>query len=328
MNKVETDTLSTMTSSFRIAHISDTHVSPEYNRHNVGKLKNILAYVVDNKFDHIAITGDITGNGEYGGYRSVRRVLKYFDLLNYDKLSVTIGNHDIFGGVHRAEDLFTFGSRCRLRDYGAQVKMFERSFKETFPNKAYKGESPFPFVKIVGPVALIGLNSISRFHAIWNPVGSNGRIEDDQLEEVERILLHPSISALKKIVLIHHHFNKYQPHSDSFGTTLYHKFEAQTLKLYGKDRIEELFSRSGVDAVLHGHTHIEGVYSRSGMMFSSAALNPVRDRVDIDEPATDTELLFNEISVSSEGTIVVSRRRAFVHHKGTSSQAIDQKHYS
>ena len=326
MNKVETDTLSTMTSSFRIAHISDTHVSPEYNRHNVGKLKNILAYVVDNKFDHIAITGDITGNGEYGGYRSVRRVLKYFDLLNYDKLSVTIGNHDIFGGVHRAEDLFTFGSRCRLRDYGAQVKMFERSFKETFPNKAYKGESPFPFVKIVGPVALIGLNSISRFHAIWNPVGSNGRIEDDQLEEVERILLHPSISALKKIVLIHHHFNKYQPHSDSFGTTLYHKFEAQTLKLYGKDRIEELFSRSGVDAVLHGHTHIEGIYSRSGMMFSSAAMNPVRDGAEVEEPLTDSQLSFNEVSVSDEGLIVVSKRRAAVLPKGTSSRALDWKH--
>ncbi len=327
MKMTETETLSTTTSSFRIAHISDTHVSPEYNRHNVAKLKNLLAYIVDEQFDHIAITGDITGNGEDGGYRSVRRLLKYFDLLQYDKLSVTIGNHDIFGGVHRAEDLFNFGSRCRTRDYDAQVRLFERSFKETFPNKAYAGESIFPYVKIVGPVALIGINSISRFHAMWNPVGSNGRIADAQIEEVERMLLHPSIAALKKVVLIHHHFNKYRPFSNSLGTSLYQKFEAQTLKLYGKDRVEQVFRKCGVDAVLHGHTHIEGIYSRSGIMFSSASLNRVRDGADVDDPVAKSQLGFNEISVSSEGTIMVSKRRVIVQPKGTSSRALDKKIY-
>lgn len=314
-----------MTSSFRIAHISDTHVSPEYNRHNILKLKNLLAYAIEERFDHIIITGDITGNGELRGYRSVRRLLKYFGLLNYDRLSVTIGNHDVFGGVHRAEDLFTFGQQCRKVDYDRQVSLFERTFRETFPKKAYAGENPFPFVKIVGPLAIVGMNSISRFHKLRNPVGSNGRVSEGQLEEVERILHHPSIADLKKIVLIHHHFNKYQPYSESLGTTLYQKFEAQTLKLYGKKRVEEVFRQAGVDAVLHGHTHVEGVYSREGIMFSSTALNPVREKHDAEDPALDSRLKFNEISISGNGSIEIRKRRAVVLPKGSSSRAFDKK---
>lgn len=313
-----------MESSFRIAHISDTHISPEYNRANILKLKSLLAHAIDEQVDHIVITGDITGQGEIRGYRSIRRLLKYFDLLHYDKLSVTIGNHDIFGGVHRPEDLFTFGQHCRTTDYQGQLRLFERSFKETFPRKAYKGESPFPYVKIVGPAAMIGINSISPFHPLLNPVGSNGRITDAQLTGIERILRHPSIADMKKIILIHHHFNKFEPYTESFGTTLYQKFESQTLKLYGKKKVESIFRECGVDAVLHGHTHIEGIYSRFGIMFSSAALIPVRERHDSEDPSVDGKLRFNEISISDDGEIKLTRRFARVEAKGGSLQTIEK----
>ncbi len=325
LNNIET--LSTSTTAYRIAHISDTHVSPEYNRHNIVKLKNLLAHAVDEDFDHIVITGDITAHGEERGYRSVRRLLKYFDLLNYDRLSVTVGNHDIFGGVHRAEDILTFGKHCRTTDYSAKLRLFERTFRETFPKKAYDGENIFPFVKIVGPVALVGLNSIREFHPLFNPVGSNGRVSDAQLEEAERMLAHPSISQMKKVVLIHHHFNKYQPYSDSLGTRLYQKFESRTLKLHRRGNVEEVFRNGGVDVVLHGHTHVEGVYSRAGVVYSSTALNPVRGRDDNNEPDADHRPSFNEIAVSDEGDIEVKKRRSTVHPKGSSSRALDMKYY-
>ncbi len=317
----------TSTTAFRIAHISDTHVSPEYNRHNIVKLKNLLAQTVDERFDHIVITGDITAHGEERGYRSIRRLLKYFDLLNYYRLSVTIGNHDIFGGVHRAEDIFTFGQHCRTTDYNAKLRLFERAFKETFPKKAYDRENPFPFVKIVGPVALIGLNSIREFHPFLNPVGSNGQVSDFQLDEAERILAHPSISQMKKIVLIHHHFNKYEPYSGSLGTTLYQKFESQTLKLHRKGDVEDVFRNGGVDIVLHGHTHVEGVYSHAGVIYSSTALNPVRGRDNNDEPDADRRPSFNEIAVSNEGDIEVKRRTMAAQPKGSTSRALDMRLY-
>lgn len=322
MSTILLNTVSTMESSFRIAHISDTHVSPEYNRINIVRLKSFLAHVMDENFDHVVITGDVTGQGELRGYRSVRRLLKYFNLLRYDKLSVTIGNHDIFGGVHRAEDLFTFGQHCRTTDYQKQVRIFERAFKETFPRKAYTGESPFPYVKIIGPAAIIGINSVSPFHPLVNPVGSNGQITEDQIVGIERILRHPSIADLKKIVLIHHHFNKFRPYAQSLGARLYGKFESQTLKLYGKKKVEEILRNCGVSVVLHGHTHIEGIYSRSGIMFSSAALNPVREKYDAEDPYDNRKLRFNEISISDDGEVRVSRRLADIRRRRTASQII------
>lgn len=316
---------STKTSVFRIAHISDTHISPEFNRRNIVKLKSLLSYVIDEQFDHIVITGDITAHGEAQSYRSVRRLLKYFNLLDYNKLSVTIGNHDIFGGVHKAEDLFTFGRHCRTTDYAEKVRMFERAFKETFPKKAYERQCLFPYIKIAGPVALIAMNSIRKFHSFLNPVGSNGQVPVNHLEEIERMLRHPSIADLKKIILIHHHFNRYRPYSESLGTSLYHKFESRTLKLHGKKDVENVFRKGSVDVVLHGHTHVEGVYTRNGIMYSSTALNPVRDNSDNEEPNHDGQLRFNEISVLENREIEITKRRTIADHKGSSSRTLDRK---
>ena len=324
-------TQGTTRSVFRIAHLSDTHISPEYNRQNIAKLKNLLAYIVDEGYDHVVITGDIAGHGEERDFRSVRRLLKSFDLLDYEKLSVTIGNHDIFGGVHRAEDLFSFGNHCRTTVYREKVELFERTFKETFPRKAYAGGKLFPFVKIVGPLAIIGINSVREFHPFLNPFGSNGYVSYEQLESVEKILNHPSLSDLRKVILIHHHFNEYQPDAKSLMNRLYYAFESRTLKLHGRKRVEDLFRNSGVEVVLHGHTHIEDVYTNSRIAYSSTALNTIKSKWnskgdDLSKVSFgDGQLLFNEISVADDGGIQIKKQRIKTRSKGNSSRSFDKK---
>ncbi len=308
---------------FRIAHISDTHVSPEYNRHNIRKLKGVLAYVVDMAYDHVAITGDITGHGESRDFRSIRRLLKYFDLLNYDRLTVTIGNHDVFGGVHKAEDLVSFRRHCKITPFDLQIAQFERAFRETFPKKAFENESLFPFVKILGPVALIGMNSIRAFHPILNPVGSNGAVFPGQIESARKILDHPLVAGLQKIVLIHHHFGSYDPHSTSFSGRIAYMIEGLSLRQFGKKRLEDFLSDHGVSAVLHGHTHVEGFYNRSGIKFSSTALNPMIPRsikLDGGMLQRTAGAPFNEIAIHGGGKIEMTRmlviddeRRVTVH---------------
>ncbi len=295
-------------SVFRVAHISDTHVSPEYNRRNILKLKSLLSAVVDENYDHVVITGDIAGHGEERDFKSVRRILKYFGLLEYEKLTVTIGNHDIFGGVHRAEDLLSFGKHCRSVNYAEKVGLFERAFRETFPTKAFETERIFPFVKIIGPIGFVGVNSVRPFHPILNPFGSNGHVSDRQLQAIERIFSHPSIDGLSKVVLVHHHFNKYRPYSSSMADKLYHIFESQSLKLHERRRVQNIFKTLGVDGVLHGHTHLEGIYSDSGIVYSSTALNPVNSRID-DKLATADRLGLNEILVDNKGKITVRKRQ-------------------
>ncbi len=326
---------------FRIAHISDTHVSPEYNRRNILKLKCLLSQVIDEGYDHLVITGDIAGHGEERDFRSVRRILKYFGLLEYEKLTVTIGNHDIFGGIHRAEDLLSFGKHCRSINYAEKMNLFERAFRETFPAKAYESERVFPFVKIIGPVVFVGMNSVRPFHPVLNPFGSNGHVSDRQLDGVERILSHPSIAGLRKIILIHHHFGKYQPYSESFGNKLYHLFESHTLKLHQRKKTEELFRKLKVDAVLHGHTHIEEIYSNSGIIYSNTALNPVRTKEEQDkfsigkllksrptlvqEFDSFTALSFNEIAVTNEGGIKIRKWQSHGKHYHNSEKSFQEK---
>lgn len=312
----------TVPTVYRIAHLSDTHVSPEYNRYNIVKLKSLLAYIVDENYDHVVITGDISGHGEERDFRSIRRLLKYFGLLDYEKLSVTIGNHDIFGGVHRAEDLLSFGRHCRSVNYHQKVELFERTFRETFPKKAYESERLFPFVKIVGPAAFVGMNSIRKFHPLLNPVGSNGHVSDQQLESVEEILNHPSITGLKKIILIHHHFNKYRPYSESFARRFYHIFESHSLKLHDKRRVEDTFRKCGVNIVLHGHTHIEGVYSNSGISYSSTALETIRAKSETEKPSSKNQTGFNEIAISGDGGMGIRKCRVDVLSK---SRALGKK---
>ena len=308
---------------YRVAHLSDTHISPEYNRQNIVKLRNLLAFIVDDSYDHVVITGDITGHGEERDFRSVRRLLKYFGLLDYDRLSVTIGNHDIFGGVHRAEDLFSFKRHCRSVNYADKLRAFGHAFRETFPKKAYRSQELFPFVKIIGPAAFVGINSVREFHAILNPFGSNGHVSDEQLQSAEAILEHPSISSMKRILLIHHHFNKYQPLTDSISKKLYHKFEGQTLKLHGRKWIAETFGKIGVDAVLHGHTHVDEIYGMSGVLYSSTALDSIKAKSDTDR--NEESLAFNELVINGDEEIEVQRRPLVGMPKGSSYITSEKK---
>jgi Icc protein len=308
-------------SAFRIAHISDTHVSPEYNRKNILKLKSLLSRVVDENYDHVVITGDIAGHGEERDFRSVRRILKYFGLLEYEKLTVTIGNHDIFGGVHRAEDLLSFGKHCRSVNYAEKVGLFERAFRETFPAKAYETERVFPFIKIIGPVAFVGINSVRPFHPILNPVGSNGHVSERQIQAVERIFSHPLVDGLTKIALIHHHFDKYRPYSSSLADRLYHIFESQSLKLHDRRRVQNILKTLGVNGVLHGHTHLEEIYSDSGIIYSSTALNPIRNKTDRNNLLDVGQIGYNEILVNDQGKLSASKKRFTLSERVLSGEA-------
>lgn len=275
--------------AFKIAHISDTHISPEYNRNNIRKLKALLSYIVDRNYDHIAITGDITASGSPEELRSVRKLFKQFDLLRFDKTSFVIGNHDIFGGAHRAEDLLSFSRRCKTLSYKKQVELFARAFKETFTGKESSGISHFPYVKFVNQVAFIGINSVSQYDRFLNPFGSNGKVDNQQFDALSNIMSHPVMRDYTKIVLIHHHFNKYDVPSNGAAEWLYHKFEAVTLKLHGSRRLLKLFSNEGANAVLHGHTHVIGTYRIMDIPFSSTALIPLNN--------DSQKVHFNELTV-------------------------------
>ncbi len=257
-----------ITKPFTIAHISDLHISLDHQRQNIRRTRRLLESALHRNVDHIVVTGDITADAKPGEFDSARKIFKNYGLLDSKRLTVVAGNHDIFGGVHTAEEIFSFPKRCKGVDYGAKLNLFRGAFEETFRQSLiYDRKHLFPFVKILGGVMLIGVNSVAGYSKLANPLGSNGEIDDKQFKQLNELLGADLFRNKRKIVLIHHHFNKLRCEAAGTIHSVWSTIEKQTMKLRGKKRLLELFRKSGVQLVLHGHVHENREYEREGIQF-------------------------------------------------------------
>ncbi|CAN5513436.1 metallophosphoesterase family protein [soil metagenome] len=258
---------------YKIAHITDLHLKKIDVKEHKKRAHELLESIKENNCDHVLLTGDIVDNTEDKDFKSVRRMFKKYDLLDPEKLSVTIGNHDLFGGPTTPDNLFYFPTKCKTTDYNAAVTNFFHQFRETFKTaELFGGPKVFPYQKIVlDKVAVIGVNSVAMWSKIGNPVASNGAIYTEQYENLKEILHSEKIKDKFKIVLIHHHFNKIDKESKNIAHSLWLKIEQRTMRLHNKKRLFRLFKAAGVKLILHGHTHICESYTRKGSMFVNSS---------------------------------------------------------
>ena len=182
-----------------------------------------------------------------------------------------IGNHDIFGGVQTANDIFKFPSKCINTNYNEKIESFRNYFKELFENAFFPlNGNIFPFAKVIGEIVFIGINSIDKFSKLKNPFASNGHVSKNQKEGLQEILSKDEYKNKQKIVLTHHHFNKNNPSVQSAENSLWGRVENFTMKLRGKKKLLKLLTENGVSLVLHGHNHEIKEYSRKGIRFLNA----------------------------------------------------------
>lgn len=255
----------------KIAHISDIHLDKNCKRKNYYRTLQLLEYIADNNFDHVIISGDLTENAESSAFELARKTLNRFGLLDPKKLTLTIGNHDIFGGVHLAEDVINFPAKCRLTDYDTKVRGFEKYFAETF-TKTIRPiiHNPFPFIKEFDDFILISLNSIARYNMIKNPFASNGEISDEQLKSLGKLFGKNDFNGKHKIAIVHHHFCKDVLEEESSSNSLWQVIERQTMKLRRKKYLIRQLKKMGIELVLHGHLHETIQYHRKGIKFINA----------------------------------------------------------
>lgn len=251
-----------------IAHISDLHLNTLLTDSNIKKIERLLDYIIENNVDHLVITGDLTDNADESDWLLLRNQLNKRNLLNSQSLTVLPGNHDIFGGPQRAEDIFDFPSRCKKVDFIDKLKSFNNYFEETFENSLYlSNNNYFPFLKSLNDeVLIIGLNSIIEYSLTKNPFASNGEVKLEQFFEAEQVLKDYSSDKFVKIAIIHHHFNKIKNSKRSIAG-LWQNIEKQTMKLRKKKRLFSLFKKFNIDLVLHGHIHYNEYYERKGLNF-------------------------------------------------------------
>ncbi len=281
----------------KIAHIADLHFTTFFKENNLSQIEKILRYAIDSGCDHIVITGDLTDNADKKDFRILRNLFGELDLLDSSKLSIIIGNHDIFGGVQTAEDVIKFPGKCSRINYQRKIKEFYNYFPELFQTCINFDEKRiFPFAKILDNYVLVGLNSIAKYSKITNPFASNGKINNRQIIEMQKIF--ERFADHKKIVLVHHHFNKIKT-SEGSALNLWQNIEKQTMKLRKKKKLLNIFRQFGVELVLHGHYHESSKYRRKGIFFSNAGASlkgNIKDElninmVDITDSATEINII-------------------------------------
>jgi len=234
-----------MKRQFRLAHLSDIHLSPlvgarwrslankrvfgyinwQRNRHKVHKRDRLDVLLHDIKLhepDHVVVTGDLVNLGLPEEFIAAQDWLE--DLGTPDFVSVVPGNHDAYvkmridPGFERWRPYMTSNAGGQAISGGADAR-------------------GFPFVKRYGDVALIGLSSA----VPTMPFIAAGRLGKDQIAYVENILGDASCADLCKIIAIHH------PPIVS-RSNWYHGLK--DAKAFGG-----LAKKYGMDLILHGHWH-------------------------------------------------------------------------
>jgi 3',5'-cyclic AMP phosphodiesterase CpdA len=255
----------------RLLHLSDLHINPNYHKINIEKTEFVISNAIRSGFDHIIITGDITHDADKQSFLVFRNILKKYNLLDSKKATITIGNHDIFGGVYSVKDLINFPDRCKAVNYEAKVLSFLSYFEELFVDCIFPSSNIFPFYKIVDDLILVGVNTNDIYSVVKNPLASNGKVAQREFEDLEKIFSMPQVKEKRKIILAHHHFYKNNYGAKSSTNELWNKIEGFTLKLRGKKKLIKLFRKNKVDLVLHGHSHENKHYQRMGIDFFNSA---------------------------------------------------------
>jgi 3',5'-cyclic AMP phosphodiesterase CpdA len=229
---------------FALAHLSDPHLagwsvdraaalankritgwlSWRLNRHRIHLervLDLMLADMADQPLDHVAVTGDLVNISLPQEFEGAARWLR--NLGPPDKVTVIPGNHDAYVAVRGDEGI------GRWRDYMTDLQ-WERS-----------GGAPadsFPFVRRIGPLALIGLSSA----VPTPPFFASGTLGPMQLAALRDILAQLGAEGAFRIVLIHH------PPLYAKG----HRRKALT----DASEFGGVVRAAGAELVLHGHLHM------------------------------------------------------------------------
>ncbi len=176
--------------------------------HTTRPLAALLADLASLAPDHTAVTGDLVNFAMPAEFVAARDWLE--TLGAKDRVSVVPGNHDLTAAVAWPDGIGQWAD--------------------------WMGDG-FPYVKRLGPVALIGLSS-----AIVTPVGSAaGRLGAAQLARLEAVLAETRAAGLCRVMLIHH-----PPVIGPGG---------RRKALRDRDALCAVLRRQGVELVLHGHHH-------------------------------------------------------------------------
>ncbi|MGE0163985.1 MAG: metallophosphoesterase [Dongiaceae bacterium] len=236
---------------FTLAHLSDPHVSPlplprmtelagkritgflswRFRRnaiHGGPVLERLTADLRESAPDHIVVTGDIINISLPGEYRLAEAWLR--SLGPPERVTIVPGNHDAYVATAWPESIGLWA------DYMAGSSPGEPT-RET----PVRSDEDFPFVRIRGALALVGVSTACPMP----PFSAAGRIGARQLEALKRRLTELGRASLFRVVLIHH--PPFDGHSQ------------RRKGLHDGAAFRAVIAEAGAELILHGHTHRSGL---------------------------------------------------------------------
>jgi 3',5'-cyclic AMP phosphodiesterase CpdA len=253
-----------------IAHISDLHLNYNGKHTNFEKVEALIVEILTHSPKHIIISGDISEDGRDEDFRFLRELLIKYQLLNSERTTIVIGNHDIFGTAVSIEDALYYPDRCKNINYKDQIKRFHSFFPELMNGCLTISEDQiYPFIKPVEDIFLLGLNSIDEY-STRNFAASKGYIDKQQRKDIATLLKN-FYNADKPLALaIHHHFYKISREKNTFAGRMLTKVENITIKLRRRKKLLRFMNQLGVSTVFHGHYHDQKIYRLKRILFSNS----------------------------------------------------------
>jgi 3',5'-cyclic AMP phosphodiesterase CpdA len=188
------------------------------HEHRAEILDALLADLAAEAPDHVAVTGDLTNVGLPD---EIEAAVPWLERLGGPgRVSLVPGNHDAYGAALDGRRLAPWAPYMAGADGAA-------------PGAGGR----FPFVRRLGPLALVGLSS-----AVPSAPGlATGRLGADQLAQLERALAGLARERCYRVVLLHH---PPLPAGQSWRR-----------RLSDAPELRAILARTGAELVLHGHTH-------------------------------------------------------------------------
>ena len=234
-----------MAAMFTLAHISDPHLAPlpappigsligkrlmgylswQMKRRKIHRTEVLDALTRDLKgqdIDHLVITGDLTNISLSAEFSAVARWLS--NLGPADEVTVIPGNHDAYVPLDWAK------SWEKWKDYMAGERDHDAGPR---PPEHF---DDFPFMRIRGPIALIGTSSARPSP----PAFAIGTLGERQLERIASLLETARSKGLCRMVLVHH---------PPAGLSRWRK------RLTDAEAFCRVIRQHGAELVLHGHDH-------------------------------------------------------------------------
>ena len=226
-----------------IAHLTDVHLGPiagftpgywnvkrllgyanwlrnRRDAYQMDVLDRIVADLEAQAPDHIAVTGDLVNIGL--PQEHINALAWVESLGPPEDVTVIPGNHDIYSRLRGDPGTERWSAYMASCAQGAA--------------HAHAGGA-FPFVRMLGPVAIIGVNSA----VPTPPLVASGRLGEEQLVRLGAVLERLGKADVFRLVLIHHP-----------------PLPGQAKRFRGLEdaaRLEAVLSRHGAELVLHGHNH-------------------------------------------------------------------------